>query len=139
MSLIQINNLTFSYPGSYDAVFENVTLQLDTDWRLGLVGRNGRGKTTLLNLLLGNYEFTGTISASVRFAYFPYSVENPQENTIELLHSLCPECQDWEFYRELSLLETEDDIFYRPFSTLSNGERTKVLLAALFLHENIKM
>ena len=30
----------------------------------------------------------------------------------------------------------EADVLYRPFSTLSNGERTKVLLAAMFLKEN---
>ena len=36
------------YPGSFDPVFEHVSFQLDTDWRLGLTGRNGRGKTTLV-------------------------------------------------------------------------------------------
>ena len=48
MALIDIRDLTFAYPGSYDNVFEHLSLQLDTHWRLGLVGRNGRGKTTLL-------------------------------------------------------------------------------------------
>ena len=65
MSLINVSNLTFAYEGSYDNVFENVSFQLDTDWRLGLVGRNGRGKTTLLNLLQGKYEYAGAISASL--------------------------------------------------------------------------
>ena len=46
MSVIKIENVTFSYPNSYDTVFENLNLQIDTDWKLGLVGRNGRGKTT---------------------------------------------------------------------------------------------
>ena len=49
MSLIGVSGLTYSYEGSYDNVFENVTLNLDTDWRLGLIGRNGKGKTTFLN------------------------------------------------------------------------------------------
>ena len=42
MALIDIRDLTFAYPGSYDNVFEHLSLQLDTHWRLGLVGRNGR-------------------------------------------------------------------------------------------------
>ena len=53
MSVIQIEHLTFGYPSGDGNVFEDVSLQLDTDWKLGLVGRNGRGKTTLLRLLMG--------------------------------------------------------------------------------------
>ena len=53
MSLICIQNLSFCYDGNFENVFENVNLQLDTAWRLGLTGRNGRGKTTLLRLLMG--------------------------------------------------------------------------------------
>ena len=53
MSLIDVQNLTFAYDGSYENIFENVSFQIDTDWRLGFVGRNGRGKTTFLRLLLG--------------------------------------------------------------------------------------
>ena len=48
MAQINITNLSFNYDGSADSVFENVNLCLDTDWRLGLIGRNGRGQTTLL-------------------------------------------------------------------------------------------
>ena len=36
MSMIKIENLTFSYPTSYDNVFENVSFQVDTDWKLDL-------------------------------------------------------------------------------------------------------
>lgn len=43
MSMIKVENLTFSYPSSYDPIFENVSFQIDTDWKLGFVGRNGRG------------------------------------------------------------------------------------------------
>ena len=76
MSMIKIENLTFSYPTSYDNVFENVSFQVDTDWKLGFVGRNGRGKTTFLNLLLGKYEYSGKILSSVQFDYFPYPVSD---------------------------------------------------------------
>ena len=50
MSLINVTNLTFAYDGSYENIFENVSFQLDTNWKLGFTGRNGRGKTTFLNL-----------------------------------------------------------------------------------------
>ena len=51
--MIRVENLTFAYPSGYDNIFENVSFQIDTDWKLGFVGRNGRGKTTFLNLLQG--------------------------------------------------------------------------------------
>lgn len=136
MSRIQVSNLTFAYDSSYDNIFENVSFQIDTDWKLGFIGRNGRGKTTFLNLLLGKYDYSGTISASVDFDYFPYIVENMDDMTLSIVESINPSAESWQIFRELNLLDADPEILYRPFSTLSNGERTKVLLAALFLKEN---
>jgi lincosamide and streptogramin A transport system ATP-binding/permease protein len=136
MSLISVTNLTFAYEGSYDNIFENVSFQIDTDWKLGFTGRNGRGKTTFLNLLMGKYEYSGNISANVGFEYFPFSVENEENNTLDVIGGIYPDRIEWELMRELSLLEVSEDVLYRPFNTLSNGEQTKVLLAALFLREN---
>ena len=46
MSKITVNNLSFCYEGSFENVFEDVSFNIDTDWKLGLIGRNGKGKTT---------------------------------------------------------------------------------------------
>ena len=135
MSMIRAENLTFAYPSSYDNIFENVNFQIDTDWKLGFVGRNGRGKTTFLNLLLGKYEYHGKIQASVQFDYFPYPVNDKNRLTTDILSEVCPRAKEWEMLRELSYLEVRDDVLWRPFFTLSNGEQTKVLLAALFLND----
>ena len=135
MSMIRVENLTFSYPSSYDAVFENANFQIDTDWKLGFVGRNGRGKTTLLNLLLGKYEYSGKIISSVQFDYFPYPVSDKTRMTEDILQEVCPNAEEWELMRELSYLDVDVDVLWRTFETLSNGEQTKVLLAALFLNE----
>ncbi|GLX70465.1 Lsa family ABC-F type ribosomal protection protein [Paenibacillus glycanilyticus] len=136
MSLINVSNLTFAHDGSYDNIFENVSFQLDTDWKLGFTGRNGRGKTTFMNLLLGKLEYSGHISANVSFEYFPFQVKHPDYLTTDVVEEIVPDYQQWELMRELSLLKVTDDVLYRPFETLSNGEQTKVLLAALFLKEN---
>ena len=136
MSLINIQNLTFAYDGSYDNIFENVGLKIDTNWKLGLTGRNGKGKTTFLNLLLGKYQYSGSISAFVDFEYFPFFVPDNNVNTIDIVDSICSNYLRWRLIRELNLLEISEDVLYRPFDTLSNGEQTKVLLAALFLKEN---
>lgn len=136
MSLINISNLTFSYEGSFHNIFENVSFQIDTDWKLGFTGRNGRGKTTFLKLLMGKYEYSGTISSNVSFEYFPYDVPDADFFVIDVIHEISPNAQDWEIARELSLLNVSDDLLYRSYSTLSKGEQTKALLAALFLKEN---
>jgi len=124
MSLINVSKLTFSYPGSYDNIFSDVSFQIDTDWKLGFIGRNGRGKTTFLNLLLGKHEYIGKISASVQFEYFPFEIVDKSVNTIDAVNSVCFGYQNWELIRELNLLKVSEDVIYRPFETLSNGEQT---------------
>lgn len=136
MSLINVTNLMFAYEGSYDNIFENVSFQIDTDWKLGFTGRNGRGKTTFLHLLQGKYEYSGHISAHVGFEYFPFPVDNKDQNTIDVISDIFPDYVHWELMREFSLLKVAEDVLDRPFDSLSNGEQTKVLLAALFLKEN---
>lgn len=136
MSIINVSNLTFVYEDSYEPIFDHASFQIDTDWKLGFTGRNGRGKTTFLQLLLGKYEYSGTISASVEFDYFPFEVQDQEQLTLTLVEDIVPERQQWEIMREFTLLGMDDGVLYRPFDSLSNGEQTKVLLAALFLKEN---
>ena len=135
MSAIRIENLSFCYPGSCDPVFENLNLQLDTSWKLGLIGRNGRGKTTLLNLLMNRYAYTGQILAPAQFECFPHPVEAPNRRAEQVLREICPQAEDWELVCELSRLDVDCAALERPFSQLSGGEQTKMLLAALFLSE----
>lgn len=135
MSLIQVADLTFSYEGSYDNIFENTSFQIDTSWKLGFIGRNGRGKTTFLQLLQNKYPYRGRISASVEFDYFPYPAAKPERPALAVLEEISPDSQAWEIQREISLLDLSEDVLYRPFETLSKGEQTKVLLGALFLKQ----
>ena len=136
MSLINIKNLTFAYEDSYEYLFENVNFQIDSNWKLGLTGRNGRGKTTFFNLLLGKYEYKGGISSAVNFEYFPFDIKDQCEMTIDIINNILPDYIHWKLIRELSFLELSEDILYMPFNLLSKGQQTKILLAVLFLKEN---
>lgn len=135
MALIQISDLSFTYDGSYDPVFEHLTLQLDTNWKLGLIGRNGRGKTTLLRLLAGELDAGGRIACPVPCVYFPYPVKDPGRNALAVVEDTVQDFQLWQLERELHRLAVDPAVLERPFDTLSNGECTKLLLAALFLNE----
>ena len=135
MAMIDVVNLSFSYEGSFEEVFKDVSFRIDTDWKLGFVGRNGRGKTTFLNLLLGKYNYQGRISSSTEFAYFPYEVKDKERMTLEILEEINAQYEEWQLFRELNLLNVDAEVLYRPFHTLSYGEQEKVLLASLFLGE----
>lgn len=171
MAIISIQKLTFAYDTHHETIFENISCDLDTDWKLGLIGRNGRGKTTLLNLLQGKYEFKGNIISTVNFDYFPFKIEE-KGMTLEVIRNIIAPYTKWEkqmescilkgdeeamqvygdileqyiqhdgyiikdlLIKEMALLQVEKDALERPFSTLSNGERTKLMLAALFLKKN---
>lgn len=136
MSLINVTNLTFAYEGSYDNIFENVSLQIDTDWKLGFIGRNGRGKTTFLKLLQNKFEYQGSIDTNVSFDYFPYEIKDTTAMTMDILQQINSEFEIWQLKREISLLALSEDLLYQPFETLSGGEQVKMLLAVLFLRQN---
>ena len=138
MAQIKVNKLTFEYEGSSESVFENVSFEIDTNWKLGLIGRNGKGKTTLLKLLLGELEYQGTIINNIPVQYFPIfiGVDRWEEIVITLMEEAFSEYELWKVIRELNYLQLDADILYRKYETLSFGERTKVALAFLFSNEN---
>ena len=136
MSLINVNDLTFGYEGSIENVFQNVSFHIDTEWKLGLIGRNGKGKTTFLKILLGELEFQGTISKNVELDYFPFEVPNKEKMAIEIVNEIAPNVEDWEIIKELNLLKGNSEILYRSFQSLSGGEQIKILLISLFLKGN---
>ena len=137
MSQVLVSHLTFSYESSFDVIFDDVSFTLDTDWKLGFAGRNGKGKTTFLRLLQGKYPYQGTISASVAFDYFPYPAARKDKERMasELLEEWKSGCEEWRVIVELSKLGLDAEVLYRPFGTLSQGEQTKVMLAVLFSGE----
>ncbi len=133
---LSIRNLSFMYEGSWEPVFENLNINLDTRWKLGLIGRNGRGKTTLLHLMLGRYPYQGVIENPLTPVYFPFEVEDPTQLTLFVMQKAAPDAEDWQLMREMNLLKVTEDALYRPFDTLSKGEQTKALLCALFARED---
>lgn len=136
MSLINIRNLSFSYASNYEMIFEKVSFQLDTDWKLGLIGKNGKGKTTLLKILMDKLEYSGSVDKNVEFEYFPLEITDKNDLTINIINSFLYNIEEWQIRKELNLLDLAEEILYQYFITLSNGEQTKVMLLILFLKEN---
>lgn len=85
---------------------------------------------------MGNLEYKGEILSNVSFEYFPYNISDKTCNTIDIIYEIAGDIEYWKIMKELNLLAVDENVLYRAFETLSNGEQTKVLLAAMFLKEN---
>ena len=133
---VSIRDLSFTYDGSYTPVFEHVSFNFDTSWRLGMIGRNGKGKTTLLRLLMKEFRPEGRIDIPLTPVYFPYPVADDSLNPREIMLCAAPGTEEWQLICELNQLDVDDSVLDRPFYTLSKGEQTKALLAALFTRED---
>ncbi|RVU73904.1 ribosomal protection-like ABC-F family protein [Lactobacillus xujianguonis] len=135
MSNMRISNLSFRYDDSSENIFNNLNLNLDSSWKLGLVGRNGRGKTTFLNLLRGKLHGVGEIRTRLRFSYYPIAIKDPANLTLYELQEQV-DFEQWELERELNLMGVDPNLLWQPFNTLSGGEQTKVLLALSFTDQD---
>lgn len=131
---ITIKNMYFSFDALEQPLFEEVNLTIDTTWRLGLVGRNGRGKTTLLKLFMKQYPFRGEISSTEAFVYFPLTIKTKEQLAYYAIDEVMP-IELWKMERECQLLGLDKMLLWQPFEQLSGGEQTKMLLAALFCDE----
>lgn len=131
---IKVNNLSFTYSGENKPIFKNLSLNIDDKWHLGLIGRNGRGKTTFLKILMNELKYSGSISSSVKFNYFPNYDVNKNNNVMQIMTSSGSE--EWEAQIELSKIGMGEEYYYRKFNSLSGGEKTKVLIARGFINKD---
>ena len=112
MAKININNMSYCYEGYYNPVFEHVNLTIKTEWRLGLIGRNGRGKTTLLKLLSGELEPTdGKISLPMEVEYFPYPTQCGYTNTRDIIKENVGRLKSMEDTMEAIISENDEARF----------------------------
>lgn len=160
MAKIYIKNASFAYKTFYNPVFLNITITIDTKWRLGIIGRNGRGKTTLLKLIQGQLNpDKGEIFSEISTEYFPYQYNGKYNLTMDVikeciggLRTLEEELDNPEILeqylerdgfimegrikREIKRIGLPEKVLERNFETLSGGEKTKILLVALFLKKD---
>ena len=173
MATITLENVHFMYEGFYEPIFTGLSCDIDTSWKLGLVGRNGMGKTTLLHLMLGSYAYEGAIRSPMSFDYFPFAYDDSHTALHVCRETIAPFAQmeaemavceermasdeaaleryglvqeeyqyhdgyviDQHIEAEIGRLGVRADVLTRPMGSLSGGERTKLMLAALFLKKD---
>lgn len=121
-------------------VLKDASLHLFKGEKVGLIGKNGTGKSTLFRIIEGSQDFeSGSLQFGhqVLMAYYDQSHEdlNPDLNIVEEIQNFVPQ-MDQEDVRTLlgRFLFTNDEVF-KPISVLSGGERARVMLTKLFLTE----
>ena len=112
MPLLRLSNVSIAY-GSH-ALLKNVDFQLDAGERVGLLGRNGEGKSTLMKIIAGNVQADhGEIwwQPELKLAWLEQSPELPDEATIyDAVAGGLGELGEWlARYHELSLTMDYDD------------------------------
>ncbi len=177
MARIKITNMEFYHNSYFAPVFQNVSLDIDTNWKLGLVGRNGRGKTTFLKLLHGElFPTKGVIQKNIKTDMFPFEIKNTKGTALNVVRNCIAPFDEWEskikmleekiaidnnendiieysnlmemytvnngfnidniIKKELFLMKIKEEILYRSYETLSEGEKCKLQILSLFLKNN---
>ncbi len=140
--LIEARGIAKSYDGR--TIFEGIDLRLGPGVRVGLLGPNGCGKSTLIRVLLGEEApAAGTVMRAdgLQVAYFQQSRE-ALDPTLSLTDTLCPDGDHVSFrgarlhvrgYLERFLFTPEQ--MPMAVGKLSGGEQSRLLLAQLMLRE----
>lgn len=121
-----------------DTLFDHVAFNVYKKEKIGLIGRNGVGKTTLFKMIMDeSYKTSGEIvyGHNVQIGYFSQDQMdlNPESNLVETISDVNPKLNETEIRTLLgSFLFKGDDVFKR-VANLSGGEKSRLSLLKLML------
>ena len=145
MSLLSLKNLSFAWGGPL--LLDQVNLEIDRGERIGLLGRNGTGKSTLMKLIAGEIEQDdGEIVRSTGLKIARLEQEVPQGSAgkiydivsagLQLTDDMVQSLEDWKVDQAvnqvLSRMKLDGEVL---FDTLSSGMKRRVLLAKALVRE----
>lgn len=136
MSMIDVSNLTFGYEGSPELIFDHVGFRSIAAGNWALPGGTAGERPPSCGCSRGSTRTAAPSPPLWNLSTSPTRWRTCPGRDWRWCGEIAPEAEDWEIQRELGLLDLAERSLELPFSSLSNGERTKVLLAAMFLKEN---
>jgi ATP-binding cassette, subfamily F, member 3 len=135
-NIMDVEGLSFAYPGG-EKLFENVSFTLGKNDRVAIIGKNGKGKSTLLNVLAGNLEpVTGKVSFHPSLSLGHFGQTNVDRLRAELTIEDEIRASNGELSRSevrgiAGLMMFEGELAQKQIKVLSGGERSRVLLGKI--------
>ncbi len=141
MDVLQLDGATKKYDGLERPILDNQDLEVRKGDRIGIVGGNGQGKTTLLKLINGDEALTSgkrDLAPGCEIGYFhqDHATLDFNLNPVEQIQKLRPDFQYGDIRAALGRFQFSSDQVTTKLSQLSGGERARVALLKLLLEEN---
>ncbi len=136
-TISQATDLEFKYPGMDEPLIEGLSFEIEPGDRIAIIGKNGRGKSTLLRLLAGDLApDSGTIKRSDHLSVGFFGQTNVAKLnlslTIEQEISLSnPKLPMSEIKRICGIMMFSQKQAEKKIGILSGGERSRVLLGKI--------
>jgi len=139
--VLLIEEGTKTFEGLERPILNNQSLEVRKGDRIGIVGGNGQGKTTLLKLINGEEKLdSGKLSlapgAIIGYFHQDHGTLDFSLNPIEQIQKLRPDFQYGDIRAALGRFQFKNDQVETKLSQLSGGERARVALLKLLLEDN---
>jgi len=134
--LVEVKNLAFGYTQD-NTLFKNITLALSKGETIGIIGKNGKGKSTLLNVIAGELEAQSgstTFHPSCNFGHFGQtniSHLNAKNTIMEEIYSVNHKLPESLIRSICGIMMFGGDNAKKKISLLSGGEKSRVMLAKI--------
>ncbi len=137
--LMTVEDLSFGFSGDSPKLIDGLSFGVGKKDRIAVIGKNGKGKTTLLNLLAGEMSpSSGDVKThpNTKIAYFGQTNINrlrPEKTALQEVMDAHPDYAQGESRAICGLMMFEGDNALKKVSVLSGGERSRVLLGKLLV------
>lgn len=137
--IIRFEDVAVGYDGK--SVLRNVSLRIDPDDRIALLGANGQGKSTLAKLISQRLAPMGGDEArasKLRIGYFAQHQTDEliaEETPIQHLRRLIPDAPESQLRARLGAVGIDSNIATNAVNSLSGGQKARLLLALMTVHE----
>jgi len=138
--LLDVKNLSFGYTED-NILFKDISFVLEKGQRLGIIGKNGKGKSTLLNTIAGELKplsgeaIMHTSTAFAHFGQTNIARLHPNSNVMDEIHSANTKLSTQTIRAICGSMMFSGDSAEKKVSLLSGGEKSRVMLGQILARD----